>query len=125
VQWEKLHAFAKERQLESTGLSAMNKCLEEVEAEMSSCDEGTKKFSNLRDVEHSLISTKVITFISSLLYSALGKVKMDSYLHFYITLFQICSNICETIGTTILNFTTSDRVGSQGQDKIGQILSNL
>lgn len=59
TQWERLHAFAKERQSESSELSMMNKCLEEMEAELSSCDEGIKAFKSLRDVEHSLISTKV------------------------------------------------------------------
>lgn len=59
AQWEKLHAFAKERQSESSELSMMNKCLEEMEAELSSCDEGIKAFKSLRDVEHNLISTKV------------------------------------------------------------------
>lgn len=58
MQWEKLHAFAKERQSESSRLSMMNKCLEEMEAELSSCDEGIKTFKSLRDVEHCLISTK-------------------------------------------------------------------
>lgn len=74
MQWEKLHAFAKERQLESTELLAMNRCLEEVMAELSSCDEGNKKFSNLRDVEHCLISTKVIILIGHYSYNALVKV---------------------------------------------------
>ncbi|XP_062617562.1 uncharacterized protein LOC134279229 [Saccostrea cucullata] len=58
AQWEKLHAFAKERQSESSELSTMYKCLKDVEAELSSCDEGTKSFSSLRDLEHCLISTK-------------------------------------------------------------------
>lgn len=66
TQWERLHAFAKERQSESSELSMLNKCLEEMEAELSSCDEGIKAFKSLRDVEHSLISTKV-TFVANVL----------------------------------------------------------
>lgn len=59
TQWEKLHALAMERQSQSSELSAMNKCLEEMEAELSNCEDGYKAFNSLRDVENSLISTKV------------------------------------------------------------------
>lgn len=38
----------------------MNKCLEEMEVEFFSCDEGIKVFKSLRDVEYSFISIKVI-----------------------------------------------------------------
>lgn len=59
TQWEKLYALAMEQQSQSSELSAMNKCLEEMEAELSNCEDGYKAFSSLRDVENCLISTKV------------------------------------------------------------------
>lgn len=60
-QWEKLHAFASDRQLQSQQLSTLYKCLEDVQANIDTSDVPVQhyKFSCIREVEHSLMDIKV------------------------------------------------------------------
>ncbi|CAC5424046.1 unnamed protein product [Mytilus coruscus] len=59
-QWEKLHAFASERQLQSQQLSTLYKCLDDIQSKFNGCDVITHhhKFSSIREVEQCLSDVK-------------------------------------------------------------------
>lgn len=118
TQWEKLHALAMERQSQSSELSAMNKCLEEMEAELSNCEDGYKAFNSLRDVENSLISTK--TKLEGLPYIG-NKLEM---------LHKMCSDFqLQHPAINLLSFTQKvNKASSQlnlTKDKLSKQLSEL
>lgn len=59
-QWEKLHAFASDRQLQSQQLSTLYKCSEDVQVNLDTSDVPVQhyKFSCIREVEHFLMDVK-------------------------------------------------------------------
>jgi hypothetical protein len=60
-QWEKLHAFASDRQLQSQQLSTLYKCSEDVQVNLDTSDVPVQhyKFSCIREMEHFLMDVKV------------------------------------------------------------------
>jgi len=67
-QWEKLHAFACERQQQSQSLSQLSHALQDVQATIQSCNaESTQlKFSHIILAETCLKDTKVLDHTLSL-----------------------------------------------------------
>lgn len=59
-QWEKLHAFASERQLQSQQLASLYKCLEDIQSNIDTCNVPVQhyKFSCIREVELCLADIK-------------------------------------------------------------------
>lgn len=54
-QWEKLHAFASERQLQSQQLSTLYKCLDDIQSSIDSCHVSShQRFSSVKELEKCL-----------------------------------------------------------------------